>query len=183
MSKTISSTSSVGQEIKQARIRKGLSQKELAKISGVSGVTIWSLESGRQANPQKSTLEKLKKALDMTPSKTVDKAPVNIVKEQIAPKSETKFMLSKDKDNTDHFHLSSTMDGAFLVVQINEQRHNYNLSFEDITKWRRKIQAVEADSKEQKDKYMDMYAKLAAVVGPDHKNLKSMVNQALEGLE
>lgn len=49
-----------------ARMRKsrGLSQKELARRSGLATVTVAKLEEGRVIDPRASTLSKLAKALE-----------------------------------------------------------------------------------------------------------------------
>lgn len=56
----------MGYRIRELRMKKNLSQEELAKISGVSRVTLSGIESGRIVNTTSSTLGKLAKALDTT---------------------------------------------------------------------------------------------------------------------
>ena len=52
--------------IKEARLAKGLSQKELARISGVSRATIIGLERGDISNTKLDTLRKLAEPLGLT---------------------------------------------------------------------------------------------------------------------
>lgn len=53
----------VNEEIYQKRVRKHLSQTQLANISGVSIVTISNIET-RKITPTSAVLEKLRKALE-----------------------------------------------------------------------------------------------------------------------
>ena len=57
----------MGLNLKIARIKKGLNQKELAEIAGVSRHQIVSLENGRSKNPNLETIKKISKALDVSP--------------------------------------------------------------------------------------------------------------------
>lgn len=52
--------------VKIARIKMGFTQKQLAKISGISNVTIGKIEQGNYNNITKSTMVKLAKALNST---------------------------------------------------------------------------------------------------------------------
>ena len=58
-------TMQIGQMIKEARAKKGLSQRELGKIMGVTGVTINNYENGQQ-NLTVDTLKKVSEALGVT---------------------------------------------------------------------------------------------------------------------
>ncbi len=55
----------LGQKIKEARLRKGLTQEELGKIVGLQKSAIAKYENGRVVNIKRSTLQKLAKALDL----------------------------------------------------------------------------------------------------------------------
>lgn len=51
--------------IKEARLRKKLTQKQLSERSGLSQAYVNELENGRKANPSKAVLEKLAAALEV----------------------------------------------------------------------------------------------------------------------
>ncbi len=53
----------IGDLIKQARLKKGLTQEELGKIVGVQKSAIAKYENGRVVNIKRSTLQKLADAL------------------------------------------------------------------------------------------------------------------------
>ena len=55
----------LGQKIKQARLKKGLTQEELGNIVGLQKSAIAKYENGRVVNIKRSTLQKLAKALDL----------------------------------------------------------------------------------------------------------------------
>jgi transcriptional regulator with XRE-family HTH domain len=50
-------------ELREIRLRRGLSQADLSAITGVTEFTISEIESGKRANPRPSTLRKLARAL------------------------------------------------------------------------------------------------------------------------
>jgi transcriptional regulator with XRE-family HTH domain len=54
------------QKIKEARLAKGMSQKELSRVSGVSRATIIGLERGDVSNTKMDTLRKLAAPLGLT---------------------------------------------------------------------------------------------------------------------
>jgi DNA-binding XRE family transcriptional regulator len=58
-----------GQRIKELREKKGISQRELAKVAGIASCHIQHLESGRIRNPQFSTLCKIADALGCSRAK------------------------------------------------------------------------------------------------------------------
>ena len=53
--------------IKEHRQRRGLTQIELAKISGVGRATIAALETGKRKRVHRTTVEKLARALKVRP--------------------------------------------------------------------------------------------------------------------
>lgn len=55
----------IGQKIKEARLRKGLTQEGLGKIVGLQKSAIAKYENGRVVNIKRSTLQKLALALDL----------------------------------------------------------------------------------------------------------------------
>jgi transcriptional regulator with XRE-family HTH domain len=57
----------IGQRIKEARIKKKLTQEELGKIIGVQKSAIAKYESGRVVNIKRSTLKKLSDILEIPP--------------------------------------------------------------------------------------------------------------------
>lgn len=56
----------MGYRIKSFREKKGLSQCQLAKISGVSRATIWALESGKEKVTTTKTLSRIANAMGVT---------------------------------------------------------------------------------------------------------------------
>jgi len=56
----------IGRKIKQIREYKGLTQKELAKLSGVKYTTLTKLETGVIVDPKLSQITKLLAALEIT---------------------------------------------------------------------------------------------------------------------
>lgn len=56
----------MGYKIKEVREAKGMTQAELARISGISRVTISALENGVVRNTTSKTLLKLAEALETT---------------------------------------------------------------------------------------------------------------------
>ena len=70
-------------ELERLRRARGLSQRELAKVSGVSPATIYELETGRRPAPRPSTLRKIADALsvevtDLTSKEEPSKVEVNV---------------------------------------------------------------------------------------------------------
>ena len=55
----------IGQKIRQARIKKGLTQEELGNLVGLQKSAIAKYENGKVVNIKRSTLQKLAKALDL----------------------------------------------------------------------------------------------------------------------
>jgi len=52
-------------ELREIRLRRGLSQADLSAMTGVAEFTISGIESGKRANPRPSTLRKLAQALEV----------------------------------------------------------------------------------------------------------------------
>ena len=61
----------IGQKIKNARLKKGMTQQELGDIIGVQKSAIAKYESGRVVNIKRNTLQKIAKVLDIRPSELV----------------------------------------------------------------------------------------------------------------
>ncbi len=60
------------EKLKRLRQEKVLSQRELARLAGVTHSTVWRLENGfREAHPK--TIRRLSKALGIAPSELVKK--------------------------------------------------------------------------------------------------------------
>ena len=57
----------IGQQLKNARTRRLLTQEELAEKAGVSAATVVNIERDKQ-EPQFRTIRKLAKALDVDPT-------------------------------------------------------------------------------------------------------------------
>lgn len=60
-----------GEWLAEERAKKGWTQNQLASKAGVSQPGIWNLEKGHSLNPQRSTREKIEKALGSSPSQEV----------------------------------------------------------------------------------------------------------------
>ena len=60
----------IGQQLKNARTRRLLTQEELAEKAGVSAATVVNIERDNQ-EPHFRTIRKLAKALDVAPSELV----------------------------------------------------------------------------------------------------------------
>lgn len=58
--------STIGQNIKRLRNKKGLSQDKLSKLADVAYYTIIKIESGAIQNPTINTLKKITKAFDVS---------------------------------------------------------------------------------------------------------------------
>ena len=56
----------MGIEIKIARIRKGITQEELARSAGITRYYLSSLENGKAKNPSVELMKKIAKKLEMT---------------------------------------------------------------------------------------------------------------------
>jgi transcriptional regulator with XRE-family HTH domain len=52
-------------ELREIRLRRGLSQADLSAMTGVAEFTISEIEAGKRANPRPSTLRKLAQALEV----------------------------------------------------------------------------------------------------------------------
>lgn len=61
--------------VHEARIRRGLTQAQLAAQSGVNQTTISDIETGRHLNPRLNTITQLAKALEIAPSRLRFTAP------------------------------------------------------------------------------------------------------------
>lgn len=65
--------SKVGEKIKKARLRAGISQYRLSKISGIAQATISAIEAeGQTRSPATDTVEKIADALGVTVSELLD---------------------------------------------------------------------------------------------------------------
>ena len=61
----------IGEKIKEARIRKGLTQEELGKALGVQKSAIAKYENGRVVNIKRSILKKISDTLGIAPSELI----------------------------------------------------------------------------------------------------------------
>lgn len=61
---TESNKNGLGKTVRKLRIKAGLSQGKLARLSDVSNNTIVNIEAGKQDNPTIETLKKVASALD-----------------------------------------------------------------------------------------------------------------------
>jgi len=60
-------TATIGGRLRRARLSRGLTQDELAELSGVPVVTISRIENNRYGTPRPPTVRKLATALGVTP--------------------------------------------------------------------------------------------------------------------
>jgi transcriptional regulator with XRE-family HTH domain len=56
----------IGENIKKARKKKGLSQDKLTKLADITLTTLTKIETGINRNPTIKTLQKIAKALDIS---------------------------------------------------------------------------------------------------------------------
>ena len=61
----------IGEKIKVARKKKGLTQEDLGKLVGVQKSAIAKYENGRVVNIKRSTLQKIASALNIRPSELI----------------------------------------------------------------------------------------------------------------
>ena len=61
----------IGEKIKIARKKKGMTQEDLGKLVGVQKSAIAKYESGRVVNIKRSTLQKIASALNIRPSELI----------------------------------------------------------------------------------------------------------------
>jgi ribosome-binding protein aMBF1 (putative translation factor) len=61
----VEAPSAIGAWLNKSRLARGFSVPELAAKSGLSSVSLYNIESGRSQNPQRATIEKLEKALNL----------------------------------------------------------------------------------------------------------------------
>ncbi len=89
---------SISNRLKELRLERGLSVKELAKEAGVSPPYIWQIEGGRRQNPGAEKLQKLATALRVTIAELIDSAQ-GIGPEALkdAPPQLTAFVRSRGK--------------------------------------------------------------------------------------
>lgn len=64
----------LGSNLREARGRLGLTQEEVAHRSGVHATEVSRMEAGKR-DPQVSTLERLAKAVEVTPGQLLDGLP------------------------------------------------------------------------------------------------------------
>lgn len=101
----------IGYKIKNLRLEKGFTQKELAKLSSVAEITIRKYESG-QSNPKIETIKKIAKALNV---RLEDILGLNDT--QFPLKIELPFTFDKDGNmtTTDKFNKEVKAKELFLV--------------------------------------------------------------------
>lgn len=63
-------------KIKIERVKRALTQKQLAEVSGVSQTSIWAIETNKK-NPSSLTLAKFAKAFSITVSELTDISEIN----------------------------------------------------------------------------------------------------------
>lgn len=70
----------IGDKIKSARLKKGLTQEALGELLGVQKSAIAKYESGRVVNIKRSTLKKISDVLDIRPAELITGIEENPVK-------------------------------------------------------------------------------------------------------
>ncbi len=63
----------VGAKLRRLRENRFISQRDLAKLAGVSPTTIMQLETGQNSNPRLSTIRKIGEALGVDPNELVER--------------------------------------------------------------------------------------------------------------
>lgn len=116
------------EKIKLLRKQKGLTQTELGQLIGVQNSAIAKYEKGRVVNLKRDTLEKLAKALDVSPAELLDDVAENYFSnveqyiKSLDPKDELRKALSLNEsigayEYSDH-ELDMIIDYAKLVAGI-----------------------------------------------------------------
>ena len=98
----------IGQKIKEARKRKGITQEDLGNIVGVQKSAIAKYESGRVVNIKRSTLQKIASALNIRPSELVF---------EDTPKESASFHVRVISD----MELMSTLKDYYKLTQDNQK--------------------------------------------------------------
>lgn len=70
----IAAMAAFGTNLREARERLGLTQEQVAERSGVHATEVSRMEAGKR-DPQVSTLERLAKAVEVTPGQLLDGSP------------------------------------------------------------------------------------------------------------
>jgi transcriptional regulator with XRE-family HTH domain len=63
----------VGAKLRRLREDRFISQRDLARLAGVSPTTVMQLETGQNSNPRLSTIRKLAEALAVDPGALVER--------------------------------------------------------------------------------------------------------------
>ena len=105
----------VGFIIKQARLRKGLSQEELGEMVGVQKSAVAKWENGRVSEIKRSNLKKLADALGLKPSQLLGDIETDPVEETPTVKDDG---LSKEKRELIEAIKKLPEDKILLLLQV-----------------------------------------------------------------
>ena len=100
---------SIGEKIKAARIKKGLTQEDLGNILGVQKSAIAKYENGRIVNIKRSTLKKISDILDIP--------PYELIYEHKQP-ADDNGELSENRKKLIEFAKSVPEDKVDLVIRV-----------------------------------------------------------------
>ena len=100
----------VGQKIKEARLKKGMTQEELGNFVGLQKSAIAKYENGRVVNIKRSTLQKLAIALDLKGS--------DLIIEGNEKKSIIEDGLSENQKKLIDFALTVPEDKAEMILRV-----------------------------------------------------------------
>ena len=95
----------IGEKIREARKRKGLTQEELGELIGVKKSAIAKYETGRVVNIKRTILQKITVALNMEPTEIVfDELPIDLFRVQAKVISDFEMLRCLE----DYYKLSSS---------------------------------------------------------------------------
>ncbi len=100
----------VGQKIKEARLKKGMTQEELGNFVGLQKSAIAKYENGRVVNIKRSTLQKLAIALDLKGS--------DLIIEGNEKKSIIEDGLSENQKKLIEFAQTVPEDKAEMILRV-----------------------------------------------------------------
>lgn len=92
----------IGEKIREIRKKANLTQKDLAKLSGIAAITIRKYENNER-NPKKEQIEKIAKALKVTPFKIMGYDYWDKSKDMKKLLSEVKLLSNIKKEYGDNF--------------------------------------------------------------------------------
>lgn len=114
----------IGRRLKEERLHKGWSQRDLARETGVNADTISGIETG-QHEPRPSTLRKLAKALDIEVR--------DLFEEPVLPKARApRTGQFTDTQSPEEWVEKRLLSGAIAVETVDETGARFELSVENV---------------------------------------------------